>query len=694
MKRKTIGFYVGAAMVVAGVVLMSQASAATSFVNPAPTGNTLYDAWSPDGHTFYFVGDGGTILKYDGGDWSFMDTPTDYPLYGIHGRSATDIWAVGGNDYAESNSERAVILHYNGSTWTESPPAVFFDTTYPLDDVYAASANDVWAVDDHSPSLFHYDGAKWEIVNPPMMLAGGFFAIHGFSPNDIYACGSYGQIIHYNGTEWELQMQTEDPSTSMSFNLLEDVWGPDAQNVFVCGNLGQIYKRNFQTGDWDEIRAGGGIFEGETLTGISGSSAGDIYFTGYGGFTLHYNGSTFEEVTTANDYWAQYVIRRKADGKYLIAGELGRIDAFSATDRNTLTRLPGHAINIHRAAFTRRLWLAPEYLDVDQGIYTWENAALTEHPVPISSQGRLISFTAFSENDMWLSVMGYGGTDWLLRYDSSQWTEYKPVNYFIMPQILDIVKSGENDYMVIFGGIQGGSAARLLNDEYKEPYPDYYEFLALDQSTDGTVYVVGNGGWIVTYANGTWTKESSGVSVNLTDVAAGIDDIYAVGENRTVIYKSGGGSWQYVSGLTSREENTFERIIHIGNDVFIALLNTPSKYIGGDTAEIYRFSDGGAEKIAGGLSPNLHGLTALSEGRWCAAGLNGTIISGMDLKGDIDMDFNVDIADLVIVLQMMGGIVYDFPHISWDIDRIDIDGNTKFDSAEIEYILQSIAGFR
>ena len=78
------------------------------FLSPLPTGNTINDAWSPDGQNFFFAGDGGTILHYDGSTFTVMSTPTDFSLQGIHGTSMTDVWAVGGDPYSDpSESARS-----------------------------------------------------------------------------------------------------------------------------------------------------------------------------------------------------------------------------------------------------------------------------------------------------------------------------------------------------------------------------------------------------------------------------------------------------------------------------------------------------------------------------------------------------------------------------------------------------------
>jgi hypothetical protein len=50
----------------------------------------------------------GTILHYDGTQWSTMESGTSVNLFDVWGRSSTDIYAVGED----------TILHYDGIQWS------------------------------------------------------------------------------------------------------------------------------------------------------------------------------------------------------------------------------------------------------------------------------------------------------------------------------------------------------------------------------------------------------------------------------------------------------------------------------------------------------------------------------------------------------------------------------------------------
>ena len=65
-------------------------------------------------NSIFTVGDGGTILHYDGNTWTTMATPSVvHELFDIWGSSDSDVYAVG--------SFSGVIFRYDGSTWSTLP---------------------------------------------------------------------------------------------------------------------------------------------------------------------------------------------------------------------------------------------------------------------------------------------------------------------------------------------------------------------------------------------------------------------------------------------------------------------------------------------------------------------------------------------------------------------------------------------
>lgn len=144
-------------------------------------------------------------LHWDGSNW----TDTDVPIVGnrhnsfnaVSGVSSDDVWAVGEWRHI-SGAFKALIHHWDGSSWSHVPnPAEDIPQTF-LDDVAAAAPNDVWAIGSinySAPLLMHFDGSVWSIVPGPP----GGTAIAAVGPGDVWiADASWGFYYHWDGASW------------------------------------------------------------------------------------------------------------------------------------------------------------------------------------------------------------------------------------------------------------------------------------------------------------------------------------------------------------------------------------------------------------------------------------------------------------------------------------------------------------
>ncbi len=124
---------------------------------PDSAGDNLFKVWGADADTVFIVGDGGLALHYDGADWKELATAAaGQPLFTVVGRSATDVYAVGGLGFA-------VLTHWDGDAWSDvplprtAPQAVQGVWTAPGQPVYiggwygftaAMSEDGTWTVTD------------------------------------------------------------------------------------------------------------------------------------------------------------------------------------------------------------------------------------------------------------------------------------------------------------------------------------------------------------------------------------------------------------------------------------------------------------------------------------------------------------------------------------------------------------------
>ena len=126
------------------------------------------------------VGDNGIILHWNGNDWLDVTGPVSYTLRSVRMASADNGWAVGDGG----------ILHWDGSNWTE-----IYSGGMP-GSVVVNSSDDAWGVG--YGTISHWDGSSWTAVNAPI----GFYSLTGvsmISPEEGWAVGAYGAILHYRG---------------------------------------------------------------------------------------------------------------------------------------------------------------------------------------------------------------------------------------------------------------------------------------------------------------------------------------------------------------------------------------------------------------------------------------------------------------------------------------------------------------
>jgi hypothetical protein len=135
-------------------------------------------------------------------------------LLSVSAASATDAWAVG-----TSGDRHALMVHWNGATWTRT--AVPVNGSPDLNGVSADSASDAWAVGDGTGAgasvvnvALHWNGTKWvKVPVPSPGMASPVDSLAGVSaaaPNDVWAVGFYriangnfiALVLHWNGTAW------------------------------------------------------------------------------------------------------------------------------------------------------------------------------------------------------------------------------------------------------------------------------------------------------------------------------------------------------------------------------------------------------------------------------------------------------------------------------------------------------------
>jgi len=162
------------------------------------------------------------VLHWNGTRWAQVASPDPGPapvqdgLSGVSAVSPGDAWAVGQSGLL--GKPKTLVLHWNGTAWTQVASPDPSRSTNILTDVSADSPGDAWAVgefdtghDDFRTLMLHWDGTAWtQVASPsPGARTNELFHVDALSPSDAWAVGDYfaGRalktlVLHWNGSRW------------------------------------------------------------------------------------------------------------------------------------------------------------------------------------------------------------------------------------------------------------------------------------------------------------------------------------------------------------------------------------------------------------------------------------------------------------------------------------------------------------
>ncbi len=206
--------------------------------------------------------------------------PGGNPRGGLWGTSSHDIWALGDQSHG--------VLHWDGSSWTDAG----FESGPYLMGLSGSGANDVWVVGDVTS---HWDGRAW---SQPVPSQGLLSAVWAQSPDNAFAVGvgTGGlPIMHWDGNTWSEMV------TDIGGDLLNDVWGTGANDVYVLGGLGDGGGKNVLHFDGDQWKpmesSSSGLLEQAPSFGssIRASGPGNVFVAG-GTSALHLRAGAWEPI--------------------------------------------------------------------------------------------------------------------------------------------------------------------------------------------------------------------------------------------------------------------------------------------------------------------------------------------------------------------------------------------------------------
>ncbi|RPJ61789.1 MAG: hypothetical protein EHM23_05675 [Acidobacteria bacterium] len=421
---------------------------------------------------------------------------------------------------------------------------------------------------------------EWQSPLPRVSL----FGVWGSAPDDVFAVGAKGTILHYDGSSWT----DMDPHTGTGFN---GVWGTSSTNVLAVGTGGTVLR--FDGSQWTPVSVG----TSQTLFSIWGTSASDVFIAGAAGTVLHFNGTMWTAMSTGttSDLWA---IWGTSPNDVFAAGNGGTILHYNGTGWSAMASgtsellfyLWGSSPNDVYALGTSsfRHYNGTVWADVE---------CPTPYPVSIWGSSADSIFLAGDSGDIfhyngtvWESIayidlllMGIWGTSAsdvfavgergvIAHYDGTFWNRVDDAE---PGGLEDVWGTSGNDVFAVgtrgiyyytgsvwiqmdsgsFRGVWGSSSTNVFavggagkvsrfNGDYwsSAEYPTSHDLYDVWGSSATDVFAVGESGTILRYNGSTWTPMSSGCSEHIFAVwGSSSTDVFAAGDNGTILHYDGSG---------------------------------------------------------------------------------------------------------------------------------------------------------
>ncbi|HET9957246.1 MAG TPA: hypothetical protein VFQ61_22265 [Polyangiaceae bacterium] len=237
-----------------------------------PKAVTFSSIWGSSSNDIWLAGEAGTLVHWDGVQWTQVESGTQNSLRALTGTSATDVWAAG---------LEGTLLHYDGSTWSgvqrngEPWSPTSGPNTRPIYALYAAQPQRLWAA---GSGARYFDGTAWSEPHHGSHLP--IMGLWSSGEADTWAVGFQGTITRWDGHHWERVGRDMGP------NYLA-VWGSARNDVWIVGSAGAAL--HWDGTGWSAIPSG----TTNDLHAVRGFNAKDVWAVGDRGTILHWEGSAW-----------------------------------------------------------------------------------------------------------------------------------------------------------------------------------------------------------------------------------------------------------------------------------------------------------------------------------------------------------------------------------------------------------------
>jgi hypothetical protein len=192
------------------------------------------------------VGNGGTILTYDGNTFTKEQSPTQENLWGVWGATEDRVYAVGGSGRPES---KATLLLRDNGVWTELEPEFTRENVFAFFKVWGSADDDVYVVGQKG-IVMHWNGNNWQELDVfgEGQTARDLISVWGSSSEKVAIVGgrNNGVLILKDGPDVQNDWRTIDLAAN-AYAGLNGVWMRGSK-VHASGNFGQVLRFDYDTG--------------------------------------------------------------------------------------------------------------------------------------------------------------------------------------------------------------------------------------------------------------------------------------------------------------------------------------------------------------------------------------------------------------------------------------------------------------
>lgn len=530
----------------------------------------LHGIWGLTEDNIFAVGWMGTLLHYDGVQWSslrggvidqrterFAACEENTPLFAIDGNAQGQAWAVG---------DDGLILHFDGQHWQREASS----TDINLRAVLCAPDNRVYAAGAEGTVLMRNQDGLWISLECP--LSSGFHALLMLDDGSLLLGGGR-YFVDKGGFRGELVLYKDGAFKALDFN--QDMPRLRAlksykEGVLIVGDQGHLYYLNnwridklesncrhdlmdiivlstgeaLVVGDYGTVMTAANDFTQalapppqteaaspwETMSSPSKKQLWDItegpdgscYACGEAGTVLRLNGDTWQQLPAPSDL-AVHCIWDSGSGLFA-AGQLGRIYRFDGEQWSL-------HYDLHLDITILGMWgSGPNSIFAvgDEGLILHFDG-LRWQRMPSGTKSALYSLWAWDEQRM----LAPGDFGLVLRYNGSEWTDFNIGSENFLYGIWG--DSLSNIYAV---GLSGTLAH--FNGQRWQPMATRLraDLLGISGSEQAGVFIVGTSGSVMRLAGDQWLTEESGTDAGLRAVCATQSGVvYAVGDRGTIIHR-------------------------------------------------------------------------------------------------------------------------------------------------------------